>query len=116
MKKIFQNFATISRLNEQILKNFSLAINTLDAFTDFMNLSQFGSRIIHAIIRVLPVTELQPASINFLCSLVIQLKKQYLIFENAVDVALKHQKINPETLRRYYFLLARVKEVFKNRT
>lgn len=89
----------------------SLAINTLDVFTDFMSLSQFGSRIIHAIIRVLPVVELQPAALNFLCSLVIQLKKQYIIFENAVEVALKHQKISPEAIRRYYLLLARVKEV-----
>ncbi|RWS10462.1 hypothetical protein B4U79_12736 [Dinothrombium tinctorium] len=57
------------------------ALKTIDILSDHLEITDFASRIIHPLVRVLDSTpELRDTAMNTLCALVVQLGKKYSIF------------------------------------
>ncbi|XP_055588723.1 serine/threonine-protein kinase Tor [Uranotaenia lowii] len=70
------------------------ALETINYLAEILDFTDFSSRIIHPLVRVLdnhPV-QLQTAALQTLCSIMIQLGKKYLVFVPLVNrVMIKHK-------------------------
>ncbi|XP_013111288.1 serine/threonine-protein kinase Tor [Stomoxys calcitrans] len=74
------------------------ALETIDNLAWNLDFTDFSSRIIHPLVRVLDTeTELRDQAMSTLCSLVIQLGKKYLVFAPLVNRTItKHRIVNPQ--------------------
>lgn len=71
-----------------------IALETIDNLTWYLDFTDFASRIIHPLVRVLNnEPELRETAMSTLCSLVIQLRKKYLVFIPLVGKVLYRQRI-----------------------
>ena len=87
------------------------ALETVDLFCDTLDLSDFASRIIQPLVRSIENTsELRPAAMDTLASLVAQLGKKYLIFVPMVQKTLNRNRIQHQ---RYDVLVAKIVNVIK---
>lgn len=85
------------------------ALETVDHLCDTLDLTDYASRIIHPLMRVLEtVPDLRSAAMDTLASLVLQLNKKYQIFIPMVRRVLTRHKINHQ---RYEVLETRVIQV-----
>ena len=86
-----------------------LALETVDRFTDSLDLTDFASRIIHPLVRTLDGTpELRKTAMDTLCSLVQQLNRRYQTFIPMVQqVIVKHRIVN----QRYDILMCHIIKV-----
>lgn len=85
------------------------ALETVDLFCDTLDLSDFASRIIQPLVRSIENTsELRPAAMDTLASLVAQLGKKYLIFVPMVQKTLNRNRIQHQ---RYDVLVAKIVNV-----
>ncbi|MCL4120666.1 UNVERIFIED_CONTAM: hypothetical protein GTU68_051307, partial [Idotea baltica] len=82
------------------------AIETVDQFTEYLDLTDYVSQIIHPLLRTIETTpELRPTAMELLCSLATQLGRSYESFIPVVQRILnKHKIVNP----RYDILVAKV--------
>lgn len=70
------------------------ALETIDNLAWNLDFTDFSSRIIHPLVRVLDNTpELRDQAMSTLCSLVIQLGKKYLVFAPLVNKTIQKQRI-----------------------
>lgn len=69
------------------------ALETINHLAGILDFTDFSSRIIHPLVRVLDSNpELRPAAMSTVCSLVVQLGKKYLVFVPLVHrVIIKHR-------------------------
>lgn len=95
-----------------------LALKTVEILTDSLDLSDFASKIIHPIVRLLDSSrermlplELTKQAMATLCSLVAQLGKKYRIFKPMVHKTLQRQKISDP---KYSSLVRDIVEVSGN--
>lgn len=74
------------------------ALETINQLAEILDFSDFSSRIIHPLVRVLDNhPDLRGPAMQTLCSLVIQLEKKYLVFVPLVTAVLtKHRIISTE--------------------
>lgn len=71
-----------------------VALNTIKHLAQFLDFTDFSSRIIHPIVRILDInTELRNIALQTLCALVVQMGKKYLVFVPLVNKALVKNKI-----------------------
>lgn len=94
--------------------NVSLALKTVERLTDHLDLSDFASKIIHPIIRLLDSRDailppnLCKQAMSTLCALITQLGKKYHIFIPMVQkTLLKHRISDP----RYNSLVREISDV-----
>ncbi|CAH1772250.1 unnamed protein product [Owenia fusiformis] len=82
------------------------ALETIDHLTDSLDLTDFASRIIHPIVRVLDsCPELRTSAMDALSSLVVQMGRRYQTFIPMVNkVTAKHRIVH----QKYEILLCRV--------
>ena len=68
------------------------AIQTIDGLSRKVNFSDYASRIIHPLVRVLaqPNNELRVAVMDTLCSLVLQLGSDFAIFVPTINKVCEH--------------------------
>ena len=92
-----------------------LALKTVERLTDNLDLSDFASKIIHPLMRVLDSPREAPLPPEFtkqimatLCSLMPQLGKKYRIFIPMVQKTLQRQKISDA---RYSSLVREIADV-----
>ncbi|CAH1240669.1 MTOR [Branchiostoma lanceolatum] len=82
------------------------ALETIDRLTDNLDLTDFASRIIHPLVRILDVVpELRPVAMDTLSSLVMQLGKKYQIFIPMVHKVLMRHRISHQ---KYDILSCRI--------
>lgn len=85
------------------------ALETVDKLADSLDLSDYVSRIIHPLVRLLDgpsALELRPQAMSMLTSLVGQLGKRYQVFEPMVNKVLTKHKHPLD--QKYVMLLAKV--------
>ncbi|KAL9903155.1 serine/threonine-protein kinase Tor [Glossina fuscipes fuscipes] len=71
-----------------------VALETIDSLAWILDFTDFASRIIHPLVRVLDSEpELRDQAMSTLCSLVIQLGKRYLVFAPLVNRTVTRQRI-----------------------
>ena len=71
------------------------ALETINYLAEILDFTDFSSRILHPLVRVLDsYPEMRPTALATLCSMVIQLGKNYLIFVPLVNKTLLKHKIN----------------------
>jgi hypothetical protein len=93
---------------------FRAALETIDRFSDTLDLTDFASRIIHPLVRTIDsVPELQYTSMDVLCSLVTQLGQKFSIFIPMVTKVMTRQKISHQ---KYTTLVSRILKVCTNIT
>ncbi|XP_022685874.1 serine/threonine-protein kinase mTOR-like [Varroa jacobsoni] len=86
------------RLFEQPADNEPLrkkAIMTVDKLADTLDVSQFGSMIIHGLIRVIDSpcsNDLKDEAVALMTMMVCQLRKKFRIFKETVDEAIKRNR------------------------
>ncbi|RWS29930.1 hypothetical protein B4U80_02742 [Leptotrombidium deliense] len=82
------------------------ALKTIDILSDHLEITDFASRIIHPLVRVLDKTpDLRDTAMNTLCALVMQLGKKYSIFIPMTHKVLtKHHISHP----RYEAMVTRI--------
>jgi len=86
-----------------------IALESIDKFTDTLDLTDYASRIIHPLVRTLDTTpELQSVAMDALASLVAQLNRKYEIFIPMVNRVLARHRIKHQ---RYEVLLCRIVKV-----
>ncbi|ELU01654.1 hypothetical protein CAPTEDRAFT_155489 [Capitella teleta] len=82
------------------------ALETIDRLTDSLDLTDYASRIVHPIVRVLDtMPELRHVAMDALTALVLQLGKKYHIFIPMVNKMLTKHKISHQ---RYEILMCRI--------
>ncbi|OQR67589.1 serine/threonine-protein kinase mTOR-like [Tropilaelaps mercedesae] len=92
------------RLFEQPADNEPLrrkAILTVDKLADTLDVSQFGSMIIHGLVRVIESpcsNELKDEALQLMTMMVCQLRKKFRIFKETVDDAIRR---NRQGLKRF---------------
>ena len=92
-----------------ILILFRAALETIDRLTDSLDLTDYGSRIIHPLVRTLDTSsELRQTAMDTLSALVMQLGKKYQIFIPMVNKTLNKHKISH---KRYDVLMCRIIKV-----
>lgn len=70
------------------------ALDTIDQLAGILDFSDFISRIVHPLVRTIDTyPELREAAMETLCSLVIQLRRKFLIFDRLVTKVLTKHKI-----------------------
>lgn len=83
------------------------ALETINYLAEILDFTDFSSRILHPLVRVLEnYPDMRPTAIATLCSIVIQLGKNYLIFVPLVRKVLEKHKINSN---EYAKLLAKLR-------
>ncbi|KAL3862460.1 hypothetical protein ACJMK2_008424 [Sinanodonta woodiana] len=83
-----------------------VALETIDRLTDSLDFTDFASRIIHPLVRVLDTTtELQHTAMDTLCALVMQLNQKYVIFIPMVNRVMTKYRI---THQRYSILMSKI--------
>jgi len=89
-----------------------LALETVDRFSDTLDLTEHASRIIHPLVRTLDNTpELRKTAMDTLTSVAHQLHRRYLIFAPMVDRVRSKHRIQHQ---RYEHLLNRLSKVCNN--
>lgn len=84
----------------------SAALDTINYLAEILDFTDFSSRILHPLVRVLDLyPEMRQTALATLCSMVIQLGKNYLIFVPLVNKILIKHKIN---CNEYNKLLAKL--------
>lgn len=82
------------------------ALETINYLAEILDFTDFSSRIIHPLVRVLDnYPELRPSALPTLCSMVIQLGKNFLVFVPLVNKVLHKHKI---TYNEYNKLLTKL--------
>ncbi|XP_071144772.1 serine/threonine-protein kinase mTOR-like isoform X1 [Mytilus edulis] len=82
------------------------ALETIDRFSDTLDLTDYASRIIHPLVRTLDsVPDLQNTTMDVLCSLVMQLGQKFSIFIPMVTKVMTRQKISHQ---KYTVLVSRI--------
>lgn len=82
------------------------ALETINYLAEILDFTDFSSRILHPLVRVLDLyPEMRTTALATLCSMVIQLGKNYLIFVPLVSKVLLKHKIN---YNEYNKLLAKL--------
>lgn len=88
---------------------FRVALETVDRLSDHLDLTDYSSRIIHPLVRVLDTSpELRNVAMDTLSSLVMQLGKKYITFIPMVKKVMLRHRISHE---RYDTLLCRIIKV-----
>jgi len=86
-----------------------LAIETVDRFSDTLDLTEHASRIIHPLLRTLDNTpELRKTAMDTLTSVALQLQRRYLIFSPMVNCIRSKHRIQHS---RYDLLMNRLSKV-----
>lgn len=82
------------------------ALETINYLAEILDFTDFSSRIIHPLVRVLDsYPEMRQTALATLCSMVIQLGKNYLIFVPLVHkVMVKHKLVNNEYCKLRFLL------------
>lgn len=82
------------------------ALQTIESLSEHLEISEFASRIIHPLIRVLESSpELRETAMNTLCALVVQLDRKYQIFIPMIQKVLNHHQIYHQ---RYNVLITKI--------
>lgn len=82
------------------------SLETINYLAEILDFTDFSSRILHPLVRVLDnYPEMRTTALGTLCSMVIQLGKNYLIFVPLVNKVLQKHKI---TCNEYNKLLAKL--------
>lgn len=83
-----------------------IALKTIESLADHLEISEFASRIIHPLIRVLESSpELRESGMNTLCALVVQMERKYQIFIPMTQKVIRKHQINHA---RYNMLVTRI--------
>jgi len=91
-----------------------LALETVDRFSDSLDLTEHASRIIHPLVRTLENTpELRKTAMDTLTSVAQQLHRRYLIFTPMVNRVATRHRIQHQ---RYDQLINRLSKVNKTFT
>jgi len=91
-----------------------LAMETVDRFSDTLDLTEHASRIIHPLVRTLDNTpELRKTAMDTLTSVAQQLHRRYLIFSPMVSRVCSKHRIQHQ---RYDLLMSRLSKVCKRGT
>lgn len=70
------------------------ALSTINVLAEFLDFTDFSSRIIHPLVRVIDNhPDLRTCAMSTLCSLVVQLGKNYLVFVPMVAKILHRNKV-----------------------
>lgn len=97
---------------KDVVNNFAIfraALETIDRFSDTLDLTDFASRIIHPLVRTLDTQpELHDTAMDVLCSLVMQLGQKFSIFIPMVTKVMTRHKIQHG---KYTVLVCRILKV-----
>jgi len=86
-----------------------LALETVDRFSDTLDLTEHASRIIHPLLRTLDNSpELRKTAMDTLTSVAQQLQRRYLIFVPMVNRIRSKHRIQHQ---RYELLISRLSKV-----
>lgn len=89
--------------------HFRLALETIDKWTDNLDITDYASLVIHPIVRTLDQSApLRNTAMDTLCALVVQLGRKYHFFIPAVDKILRKHNIKHQ---RYDILICRIIKV-----
>ena len=84
-------------------------METVDKLSDSVDLTEYASRIIHPLVRVLDTTpELRYTAMDTLSAIVVQMGRRYEIFIPMVNKVLLKHKVGH---RRYDILLCNITQV-----
>lgn len=94
-----------------------MALETLDCFADTATLSPFAPRILHPLIRLFeshPDDTVCTPAVALLCTLVLQMGPEHLVFRTAVDAALSRGRIAASHRNRYDKMVVKLLKVRYN--
>lgn len=73
----------------------SVALETINNLAEILDFTDFSSRILHPLVRVLDnYPDMRPTALITLCSMVVQLGKNFLVFVPLVNKVLQRNKIH----------------------
>ncbi|XP_014771975.1 serine/threonine-protein kinase mTOR isoform X1 [Octopus bimaculoides] len=80
--------------NDVPLNVRKMALETVDVFTEDLDMTDFASRLVHSFVRTIDSTpELIPTTMDTMCSMMLQLGQKFLLFVPMVNKTVVRHKI-----------------------
>lgn len=86
-----------------------MALETVDVFTEDLDMTDFASRLVHSFVRTIDSTpELIPTTMDTMCSMMLQLGQKFLLFVPMVSKTVARHKISHQ---KFEVILAKITKV-----
>lgn len=83
-----------------------MALETVDVFTEDLDMTDFASRLVHSFVRTIDSTpELIPTTMDTMCSMMLQLGQKFLLFVPMVSKTVARHKISHQ---KFEVILAKI--------
>ena len=86
-----------------------MALETVDVFTEDLDMTDFASRLVHSFVRTIDSTpDLILTTMDTMCSMMLQLGQKFLLFVPMVSKAVARHKISHQ---KFEVILAKITKV-----